>query len=217
MQVRTKKFLSVFLVTAAIVTVQAALVEVAVQQNYRQSANDPQVADAGDVVAALQQGAPVDAISQQTVDISTSLDVFPMAFDGTGKVVASGATLPGVTTLTVPSGVFTYAKKHGEDNFTWEPAKGVRIAAVVVPYTANNVAGYVLMGRNIELIEQRERALALIVLVAWVIELLLALLLTEIVVGGMTRWTRTTSGTVVDSGKVVGEYTVEEHVTVEKM
>jgi hypothetical protein len=210
MQPESKKFLVVFLIIAALVTLQVLLVGVAVQQNYRQSANDPQIAAASDVASALAQGAPVDAIAQQPIDISKSLEVFPIVYDSSGKVAASGATLGSNSNLTVPSSVLAYAKAHGSDRFTWEPQKGVRVAAVVVPYSASGTNGYVLIGRNIQQIEQRENMLTVMVLVAWIIAMLLAFALTWVLVYGV-------SATLFTKKNVVEEITIEEHVTVEKM
>jgi hypothetical protein len=45
-----------------------------------------------------------------------------------------------------------------EDRITWQPAPGVRVAAVIVPYGGQQ-PGFVLAGRSLRLVEQREDAL----------------------------------------------------------
>ena len=169
---------------AAIVTVQVGLVELAVQQNYRQSANDPQIAATIDVASLLEQGAPASAIidESQAIDISKSLDTFVMVFDGSGKKLVSGAKI-GTATPSVPQGVFDYAKKHGSDNFTWQPQKGVRIAASVLPYGSGQNTGYVLAGRNIKDVEKRETSLDLICLAAWFVSIVGSVFLAKVLVG----------------------------------
>jgi hypothetical protein len=53
---------------------------------------------------------------------------------------------------TVPKGVLDSAKQNGEDRVSWQPAASVRVAAVIVSYKD----GYVLAGRNMREVEQRE-------------------------------------------------------------
>ena len=99
----------------AVVTVLlTGLIYVAVQQNYRLSANDPQIQASEDVIQAISQGTPPDSLvpSQGTLDLAKTLDTFAMTFDQTGKTIGSSVLLDGKNP-TVPSGVFDTAKKKG--------------------------------------------------------------------------------------------------------
>jgi hypothetical protein len=49
-------------------------------------------------------------------------------------------------------GVLDYVRKNGQDRVTWQPAPGVRMATVVVPYKN----GFVMAGRSLTEVEKRE-------------------------------------------------------------
>jgi hypothetical protein len=67
-------------------TVLALLVSVAVQQDLRQSANDPQIQMAEDLAADLSTGTdPHTAAPVRRVNIAWSLAPFIMVFDEAGK------------------------------------------------------------------------------------------------------------------------------------
>lgn len=139
------------------------LVYVVAQQNYRQSANDPQIAYAQDISASLNTGvSPQEIIPPAKIDISKSLATFIMVFDTSNKLVLSTGEIKGEVP-TVPSGVFSYVKKNGEDRLTWAPQKGVRVATVVTKYKD----GYVLVGRSLKEVEARVSTLTTYVVAAW--------------------------------------------------
>lgn len=158
---------------------------VAVQQSYRMSANDPQIQVAEDIAVALSLGnTPPDSVvpANPTQDIGASLTTMAVVFDDAGKALGSSVALDGKLP-TIPSGVFDYVKKHGEDRFTWQPKPGVRIAAVVTRYSGQ-VSGYVLVGRSLKEIEKREKQLSIMAgiaaLAALVLTFLVSLLLVKI-------------------------------------
>lgn len=138
------------------------------QQMYRQSAFDPQVQQARD--------AGLDTIDGRVVNMKRSLAVFQMNFadaktgEGEPRVLATTGQLDGKT-VTPPGGVFNYVKHHGEDQFTWQPAKGVRLAAVVV----RKDGGYVLVARNLSEIERRSNHLLGIIGLGWILSLAVSL------------------------------------------
>lgn len=72
------KALLSWLPLAAAIVVMSGLIYVAVQQNYRMSANDPQIQVAEDIAAAIDQGTPPDSIvsPNPTVDLSSTLATF---------------------------------------------------------------------------------------------------------------------------------------------
>ena len=144
--------LRLWLPIAVAVTLLCGLMYTLVQQDLRQTANDPQIQMAQDAAAQLASGTPVvSLVPSQRVDIAASLAAFLIVYDHTGKVIASSATLDGKTPM-LPAGVLTAARASGEDTVTWEPRSGVRIAAVVVPV---RTGGAVLAGslREVELRE----------------------------------------------------------------
>lgn len=152
-----------FIPLVLVLTISCGLVYGAVQQDLRMGANDPQIQIAQDSVSILNSGSD-RFLSRRDVNIAESLDVFTILYDKNGDVSRSNAVLDG-STPTIPSGVLAVAKQSGENRLTWQPQVGVRIAAVVIPY--NN--GYVLVGRNLREIENREDKLLAIVGGSWAI------------------------------------------------
>lgn len=142
------------LILAALSTVLSLGLVVIPQQVLRLGANDPQVEITGNLKAALQQGAdPSSLVAQTPVDIRESLSLFTMVFDEQGHQLASSAQLNGASPVP-PTGIFEYARKHGEERVSWQPQPGVRIATVI-----RHVApgGFILAGRNMREVEARER------------------------------------------------------------
>jgi len=145
-------------------TALVLLTYVGLQQNYRETANDPQIQMAEDAANLLAHGtAPSEVVSSQKVAVNDSLSPFMIVTDTKGTVLASSATLNGTTPLP-PLSTLTDRKSNilfpgktaaNENRFTWEPEKGTRIAAIIVPYTGTN-SGYVIAGRNLREIERRE-------------------------------------------------------------
>lgn len=148
---------------------------VAVQQNYRMNANDPQIEMAQNTAAWLSQGVSPQALVVGTpVDISTSLSTFTILFDANGNPLASSAQLNGKTPL-VPQGILTAALKSGENRVTWQPQPEVRIAAVVDSYKSADSSGYVLVGRSLREVEARIDNLTPMLTLTWVCALVASL------------------------------------------
>lgn len=147
------------------VTLLCGIVYVTIQQTYRMEANDPQVQIAEDIRATLEQGTkPEQIVGQTKVDIGTSLDTFVDIYGADKNIVASSATLNGTVT-SIPTGVLDAATKKGETRVTWQPQKGVRIAAVVTKYKD----GYVLVGRNLREVESRVSKHGFNILIGWAV------------------------------------------------
>lgn len=124
----------------------------AIQGNLRGSANDPQIQMATDARTALQAGATAQSLTPSAqIDIAQSLAPYLVIYDTNEVPLASSATLHGQA-LVPPRGVFAYAQTHSMDTLTWMPEAGVRSAIVVVHYAG----GYVLAGRSLSQVEQRE-------------------------------------------------------------
>ena len=156
-----KHVFSLWLLLVVTISCVLGVVYWVVQQDMRIGANDSQIQMAEDTASALQSNKQI-TFSQENIDISQSVAPFIMTFDANGNLRSSEAVLNGKAPV-VPSGIFSFAKSNGEDRLTWQPEKGVRIAAVVVPYTN----GFVLAGRNIREVEKREDQLLRQIIFGW--------------------------------------------------
>ncbi len=169
---KTKLFLAfrAWIPLAVAVTVLSGLVYVAVQQNYRMNANDPQIQLAEDVANGLSNGKKLGQFNEQ-LDMAKSLSAFMIVYDDKGTPVASSVALNG-NVPTISAGVMDYVRTHGEDRLTWEPQPGIRNAIVVTRYTGTST-GFILAGRSLREVEQRERMLTFYVFSAWVAAVIL--------------------------------------------
>ncbi len=153
---------------AILATLMSGLMYLTVRQNYRQTANDPQIQMAEDAAVALSNGQlPPAVVPASKIELSQSLAPYLIVFDQSGHVVASSAELEGEAPV-VPAGVFDYVKQHGQDRFTWQPRPDVR-SAVVMTRSSGNPAYFVLAGRSLREVEQRESQLTIEVGLAWVV------------------------------------------------
>ena len=174
-----KEILKHWLLIAIVVTGLIGLVYVAVQQDLRQGANDPQIQMAEDTAAKLANGQSVqNVVPSEKVDIANSLAPYLIIFNANGIPIASSAQLDGQTP-TIPSGVFDYVRQNGEDRFTWQPQTGVRSAVVVTEYKGS-ISAFVLAGRSLREVEKREDNLMLVLLAGWIVMILVTFVATAI-------------------------------------
>jgi len=170
---KIKNILKVWLPFAVTIAAFCALVYAAVQQSYRQNANDPQIQMAEDAADALAGGTSLDVIVPPAkVSAAKSLAPFLIVYDGSGREVSSSVVLDGKTPQ-LPDGVLDSTKQMGENRVTWQPRDGVRIAAVIVSYKD----GYVLAGRSLREVEARESQLTTFTGLTLVLALLASLAL----------------------------------------
>jgi hypothetical protein len=154
------------------------LIGVSTQQVLRRSADDPQIQIAEDIAAAIEAGAgPQSVVPSKKVDIGKSLAPIILVADANGTIVSSSATLQG-STPTLPKGTLEFAKQHGQNRFTWQPADGVRLATVAVYYGGNN-PGYVVVGRSLREVEKREDAARNVAALDWMGMLVASFLLVK--------------------------------------
>jgi len=159
-----RRAIAFFLPSAVLATALSGLVYVAVQQDLRIGANDPQEQLAEDAAIRLEAGAsPVGVVAATTVDIATSLAPFVVVYDVNGTVLATDGQLDGSPPV-IPIGVLDSARETGHDAVTWQPRAGVRFATVTVPWSG----GTVMAGRSLRLVEERESTILLLVGAAWV-------------------------------------------------
>jgi len=105
-----------------------------VQQSLRQGANDPQIQMAEDIAATLDNGRdPASLATSTDVSLRASLAPFVIVTDANKMVVVATGQLDG-RTVTPPDAAFDAAKNSTdhENRITWQPAPGVREAAVIV-------------------------------------------------------------------------------------
>ena len=149
----------------AIITIIIGLIYCAVQQNYRSSANDPQVQIAQELRSDLQKGKlmPFD----DSVEMQTSLSVFEEACDKNGNPLLSTGYLNGKVPR-LPKGVFEYAKANGEHWLTWQPQENVRMATGIVRVDVGPIA-YLVVGRSLSEVEKRVSAMGKMIFMGWVL------------------------------------------------
>ena len=138
------------------------------QQILRLNANDPQIQLAHEVAMQLDQGTKAeDVVGAYKVNISQSLASFVVIYDKKGNPVAGTGYLEGARPK-IPIGVLKAAENHNDNRVTWQPNNDVRIASVSV--AAKNY--YVLAGRSLREVENREQEILQIALSGWVAALL---------------------------------------------
>jgi hypothetical protein len=165
-----KSFLN-WLPFAAVLSLCFLMIYISVQQNYRQNANDPQIQIVKDTIFALNtKHPPSDVIPTDKIDPGQSLSPFVVIFNAQGQPLSSSVILDGQTPIP-PSGVFSYTQTHQSDRFTWEPKPGIRIAAVLES-TNQPQSLYVLSGRSLTEVENREDRLLLLTLIGLILSLL---------------------------------------------
>ncbi len=135
------------------------------QQVLRLSGNDPQIQLAEDAARRLNSGEAADRVTpDRKVDMAASLTPFVIVYDDAGRPITSSGSLDGVIP-TLPRGVFDFVRSKAEEQVTWQPRTGVRIASVVVRTTH----GFVVAGRNLREIEIRKDKVAQLALLGWLV------------------------------------------------
>jgi hypothetical protein len=152
-------------IVMAVTSLLIGLVYVAVQQNYRSMANDPQIQLAYEIRHHLKQGGSAEKLFADSIDLAQSLGVFAVMYDKKYQPIRSSGFLDGKYPQ-LPAGVFEYVKTHGEERVTWQPRKGIRMAMVVLE-AAYPAAGFIALGRSLNEMESREIQLRTMVIMCW--------------------------------------------------
>ena len=165
---KLKNIIRIWLPFAVVTSAFCLLAYTTVQQALRQGLNDPQIQIAEDTAYTLNNGAIVDSmLAGPKVEMSRSLAPFIDIYDSSGKAMAGSGLLNGQLP-DYPKGALDTAKQKGDNRVTWQPNADVRIASVVVPY--NN--GFVVAGRNMREVEQRESQTEIFAGVTWILALM---------------------------------------------
>lgn len=164
-------FLKTWFLLAMSTTLICALVYLVIQQGLRQTANDPQIQMAEDNAALLNAGKQAsDYNALEKIDIAKSLSPYLIIYNSQGKPIASDGKLNDISP-TLPSGVFDAATQKGQNRITWQPRATIRSALVIVPYKD----GYVVAGRSLREVEQRESNLLITSVIVWAFTIILTL------------------------------------------
>lgn len=180
------------LMLGLILTVLGGSAAVAFQQLLRRGADEPQIQLADEYAAGLASGQrPADVIPAPVVlaltpqvdwrggdevrtnqvqvargvDIDRSLQPFAVVYDDGGEPILSNGVLD-QTVPTPPHGVFNYLRSHAVDKFTWQPRRGVRIAAVARRFDGPH-PGFIIVGRSLTLVEEQEELLRRATFIGW--------------------------------------------------
>jgi hypothetical protein len=155
----------------ALLTISTAALFTAAQQGLRQGANDPQGAMASVLAAKLATGTrPADLTAGPPVDLQSDPGIHVTVYDAEGRALGSTATLDGGQP-TLPPGVREQARTDGIDEVTWQPRPGVRVAAVVVPWSDGTRSGTVIVGRSLHSTEQQVDTIARHAATAWLLSM----------------------------------------------
>jgi hypothetical protein len=157
------RFLRRWLPIAAAVTVLSGTVVTVAQQVLRADANDPQVRMAEDAAA---QGVTVAGAGLPAVDMQRSLAPWMIVYGPDRRTVGGSARLHGKLP-DFPVSAFDNAPIGGRDQITWQPEQGVRAATVIVGFKG----GWVVAGRSLRLVEERETLVLELGLLGWFLAL----------------------------------------------
>ena len=150
------------------ISLTVALFYLCLQQNIRQSANDPQIQISNDISNLISNGKNLSEFNlAEKVDISKSLSSYFVVYDSVGNPILGSGVLDGKLP-NLPNGIFDFVKKNGEDRVTWQPRSNVRSAIVVTKYEGKN-NGFVMAGRSLSEIEKREDKLLAQVVIGWIV------------------------------------------------
>jgi sulfur relay (sulfurtransferase) DsrF/TusC family protein len=185
------EFLKIWLPTAIVITALCGLVYLAVQQNLRMGANDPQIQMAEDAALALASGqSPASLVQSTRVDIAKSLSPYLVIYDDNGNVIAFSGVLDGQVPP-LPDGVLAFVKTHGQDRITMQPRPGVRMATVIQHYQGET-SGFVLAGRSLREVEVREDQALLEAGITWALTIFATLVVTVLLVFVISKKTEKT-------------------------
>lgn len=149
------------------VTIMFVFMYAVAQNVLRSGANDPQIQMAEDAAFLLQNQTPMGPIvPEKTVEVSQSLAPFIQVYDKKGSLLDANVMLHGKS-FTISKEALNYAKDYGENRLTWQPEKGVRIAAVISHYDGQN-PGFVVAGKSLRETENRIGNIGKLCFLAWV-------------------------------------------------
>lgn len=158
---------------AAVVTLLCLVVYGAVQQSFRQSANDLQFQLALDAVNAINRGTdPKLLTGAQRLDLASTLSPYVIIYDANGNPIASNITLDGRIPKP-PAGALNEARSNGTNSVTWQPRPGIRQATVMM---ATRRGYLVVAGRSLQNTEDHIDRLGIMVFLGWIVSMVIMLM-----------------------------------------
>jgi hypothetical protein len=163
-----------FVLQALILIIIFGTIYVAVQQNWRLSADQLPLRLAALATQQIAGGTDPKAIAEDSTDLGATLEPFVIVYDKDKKVAASSGKLNG-SVPSPPKGVFDHiTRTRSQERFTWEPAKGYRYATVVQGvFKDNQVQYYVLAAQTLRETEAQIKNLTVLVGAGWILSLIL--------------------------------------------
>jgi hypothetical protein len=152
------------------------------QQDMRRSANEALMQYAAGAMKKMDAGMPVqEAMNEfEPVDIERSLSPYMIVYDSNRKVIAGNGLLHGKVPVP-PNGTFAYAAQNGPHRMSWQPGPGTGSAVILYPCVVDGQQGYLLTGRSMREVEQRERTLAMYVATCLAITLIATFIVLSII------------------------------------
>jgi len=159
---------------AAVLTLLCLVVYGAVQQSFRQSANDLQFQMARDVVNAINQGAdPKTLTGTERMDLASTLSPYVLIYDANGNPVGNNITINGKIPRP-PAGALNDARNNGTNSVTWQPSSQIRQATVMM---ATKRGYLVVAGRSLQNTEEHIDRLGKMVFLGWIASLAVMLVI----------------------------------------
>lgn len=146
-----------------LVTFTCLLIYTVTQQSIRLGANDLPVNLATETSIKLEKGlSDKNAVPNQTIDISKSLEPFVMIFDKDKNLIATSARM-GNAQPTFVKGVLDSVDKRGEYRETWQPQVGLRFAFVATKLGDK----YIVAARSLQEPERLIDQIGILISAAW--------------------------------------------------
>ncbi|GAC1379717.1 MAG: hypothetical protein NVSMB45_02200 [Ginsengibacter sp.] len=110
------------------------------------------------------KGVTIQRFFDDSIDIQNSLMPFVTIYDSTAQPIKSSGKLSGQF-LKIPAGVFNNIKRGEMKSITTQPQKDIRLAMVIL---RSNHDQYIAVGRSLLEVENREKSLIQMVMIAWI-------------------------------------------------
>ncbi|HEV7454162.1 MAG TPA: hypothetical protein VGO07_02790 [Candidatus Saccharimonadales bacterium] len=154
----------IWLAAAVLVTLCFGVGYTAIQQALRLGANDPQISMAQDTATAIKRDNKLSDLLSGRIEMAYSMAPFIIVYDKMGNVVTGNGLLNSEIPV-IPIGVLQHTPALGTHAVTWQPAAGVRIAAV----SAGAGQYYVVSGRSLTVAEEHIQSLTQYTLCMWLV------------------------------------------------
>ena len=160
---KMKIIFMVWIIIMFMASFTCSLVYLISQQSLRLGANEAPSQLANETAINLKNGQNAkNAIPNEKIDITNSLNTFVMVYDSTKNLIASSGTVRGSQPL-YPSGVLDHVTGNKESRVTWQPDIGLRFASVAIKYED----GYIVAARSLSETEKLIGMIGKLIIYAW--------------------------------------------------